>query len=149
MKRVRPMFLVALFVTSLQAQSPLPQSPGEYGPGGPPPPASNFNYVVPLPSSRSLSATQLAGKKLFVRECAVCHLPGNPAYPAIAPLLDKKRIASLGDAATREFILRGSVRMPGFQYVFEPAEVDLIIEYLKLLAYDPSAKKHNYASTKK
>ena len=79
----------------------------------------------------------------------MCHLPGNPQYPPVAPVLDGKVIATMGDAAARQRILHGSPRMPGFQYVFEPAEVDKIIAYLKLLAYDPSAKKYAYSSVKK
>jgi mono/diheme cytochrome c family protein len=153
MTRVISLFLLSLFLLSLQAQNPKAQSPaaqgGEYGPAGAPPASSSFNNVVPLPSSRTLSSEQLAGKKLFIQRCSVCHLPGNPAYSAIAPMLDGKLLAGLGDGAVRNYILHGSAKMPGFQYTLEQAEVEKIIAYLKLLAYDPTAKKYSYNSSKK
>jgi mono/diheme cytochrome c family protein len=153
MRRIVLMFWLGLFVLSLQAQNPpaknRPPEGGEYGPAGPPPPASSFSFAVPLPSSRTLSATQLEGKQLFVQQCSACHLPGNPAYGSIAPLLHGKLLAALGDAAVQNYILHGSAKMPGFQYSLEPAELDKIIAYLKLLAYDPMTKKYSYSSSKK
>jgi len=145
-------FMVAL-VMPLQAQNPQAQNRqaqnSEYAEKAGTTPGSN--YIVPLPSSRSLSATQLAGKKLFVQRCSVCHLPGLPTYKHYGPLLDGKLIAARGEAAEREQISNGSLRMPGFQYVFEPADIDNIIAYLKTLEYDPTAQKYKYAnnSTKK
>jgi hypothetical protein len=121
--------------------------PNEYGPAGPPPPITQFTNIVPLPSSRTLSPIQLEGKQLFVQRCSVCHLPGNPAYGAIAPLLDAKLLGTFGDAAARTQIMRGSAHMPGFQYVFEASDIDKILGYLKLLSYDPAAKKYIYLSS--
>ena len=151
MKSLAWMSCMLFFAVTLQAQNPSSQNrepqPSEYGPAGPPPPASQFTNIVPLPSSRTLSEVQLEGKQLFVQRCSVCHLPGNAAYHAIAPLLDGKLIAAHGDTFVRQQILRGSAKMPGFQYVFEPSEVDKIIGYLKLLDYDATAKKFNYAAS--
>ena len=87
--------------------------------------------IVPLPSSKSLTASQLAGKKLFVQKCSVCHLPELPSYTAYGPLLDGKVVASRGDAAIREQIMTGSARMPGWQYTLSAAEVEEMIVYLK------------------
>lgn len=86
---------------------------------------------------------------MFLQRCSVCHLPGTPAYPPIAPILDEKIISKMGDAVARRQILQGSPNMPGFQYIFQPEDVDKIIGYLKLLAYDPTAKKYVYASARK
>ena len=110
---------------------------------------ASINSIIPLPSSRSLSATQLAGKKLFLQRCSICHLPGLPTYKTYAPLLDGKIIAAKGEPEVREYILHGSPRMPGFQYTLEQADIDEIIAYLKILVYDPAAQKYNYSSIKK
>jgi cytochrome c5 len=91
--------------------------------------------IVPLPSITFLTAAQAAGKKRFVQRCSVCHLPALPSYTAFGPLLDGNVIASRGDEAEREQIMRGSPRMPGFQYTLSPAEIDQIIGYLKTLDF--------------
>jgi mono/diheme cytochrome c family protein len=91
--------------------------------------------IVPLPPSRSLSASQLAGKKLFVQRCSVCHLPGLPSYSTYGPPLDGKLVASRGEAAIRELILHGSERMPGWQYALKPEEINEIIGYLQTLNF--------------
>jgi mono/diheme cytochrome c family protein len=91
--------------------------------------------IVPLPPSKALSSAALAGKKLFVQRCSVCHLPALPSYSAYGPLLDRKLVASRGEAAIRERILHGSSRMPGWQYTLQPAEIDEIIGYLQTLSF--------------
>jgi mono/diheme cytochrome c family protein len=98
-------------------------------------PARPADIVVPLPSIKSLTADQAAGKKLFVQKCSVCHLPELPSYTAYGPLLDGKVVASRGDAAIREQIMRGSARMPGWQYTMSSAEIEQIIGYLKTLDF--------------
>jgi mono/diheme cytochrome c family protein len=42
---------------------------------------------------------------------------------------------SLGDAVAREQIMRGSVRMPGYQYTLSSAEIDQVVGYLKALEF--------------
>ena len=90
--------------------------------------------VVPLASIQSLKPSQGAGKKLFVQRCSVCHLPALPSYSAYGPVLDGSMIAELGEQTVRNQILRGSARMPGFQYTLSAAEIDETLDYLKTLA---------------
>ena len=91
--------------------------------------------IVPLPPSKSLSAPQLAGKKLFVQRCSVCHLPGLPSYSTYGPPLDGKLVASRGEDAVRELVLHGTARMPGWQYTLKPEEINEIIGYLQTLNF--------------
>jgi mono/diheme cytochrome c family protein len=91
--------------------------------------------IVPLPPSKTLSIAELAGKKLFVQRCSVCHLPALPSYSVYGPVLDRKLVASRGEAAIRERIMHGSSRMPGWQYSLKPAEIDEIIGYLQTLNF--------------
>jgi mono/diheme cytochrome c family protein len=97
--------------------------------------ARSAGDIVPLPSIKSLTASQAAGKKLFVQRCAVCHLPALPSYTAYGPLLSGNLVMSQGDAATREQIMRGSARMPGFQYTLSLTEIDQIVGYLRTLEF--------------
>jgi mono/diheme cytochrome c family protein len=89
--------------------------------------------IVPLPSIKSLTSTQAAGKKLFVQKCSVCHLPALPSYTAYGPLLDNNVVADRGEDAVREQIKGGSPRMPGFQYTLSSPEIEQIVGYLKTL----------------
>src|SRR5882672_3842369 len=82
--------------------------------------------VVPLPSIKSLTAAQAAGKKLFVQKCSVCHLPALPSYTAYGPLLDNNVLADRGEESVREQIERGSAKMPGFQYQLTLVEIEEI-----------------------
>jgi mono/diheme cytochrome c family protein len=89
--------------------------------------------IVPLPSIKTLTTVQAAGKKLFVQKCSVCHLPALPSYTAYGPLLDNNVIADRGEESVREQIERGSAKMPGFQYQLSPVEIEGIVGYLKIL----------------
>jgi mono/diheme cytochrome c family protein len=89
--------------------------------------------IVPLPSVKSLTPSQVSGKKLFVQRCSVCHLPALPSYSTYGPVLSGDLIIVLGDTFVREQIMRGTNRMPGYQYTLTSTEIDQIIGYLKTL----------------
>ena len=80
----------------------------------------------------ALSADELAGWKLFVQRCAICHDPlGQPSFPrSLGPLLNEATVRELGVATVRDVIRVGSVRMPGWQYTLSPAQIDRVIAYL-------------------
>jgi len=84
--------------------------------------------VVPPP----LSETELAGRRLFVQRCSVCHDPPG----AWGPWLDQGTVTAAGEPRVRDVIMTGSRRMPGWQYTFEPAQVDQIIAFLKTVTPD-------------
>jgi mono/diheme cytochrome c family protein len=95
--------------------------------------ARSARDIVPLPSIKTLTAAQAAGKKLFVQKCSVCHLPALPSYTAYGPLLDNNVVADRGEESVREQIERGSAKMPGFQYSMSSVEIEQIVGYLKTL----------------
>ena len=80
----------------------------------------------------SLPADALAGWKLFVQRCAICHDPlGQPSYPeSVAPLLSRETVRGLGEDTVRDVIMVGSARMPGWQYTLSPEQVGELIAYL-------------------
>ena len=84
----------------------------------------------------SLSEEALAGWKLFVQRCAVCHDPlGQPSFPAsLGPALNQATVGELGAETVREIIMVGSVRMPGWQYTLSQEQVGEVIAYLNTVA---------------
>ena len=80
----------------------------------------------------SLSEDALAGWKLFVQRCAICHDPlGQPSFPAsLGPLLSQATVRELGAETVREIIMVGSVRMPGWQYTLSQEQIGQIIAFL-------------------
>ena len=93
-------------------------------------------------SAPALNEQQNAGKGLFLQNCALCHLPekanpkntseeGKTVGPSLKGLFRKENPPR--EEVIREFIRRGTQKMPGFQYGLEPKEIDNIIAYLKTL----------------
>lgn len=81
--------------------------------------------------NRSARDAVLEGKGMFQQRCAVCHLPlvidDERTY---GPRLSAETVTGK-ETIIREFIRRGTPRMPGFQYGLEPEEIDSIISYLR------------------
>ena len=87
-------------------------------------------------ASAGLSGEELAGKKLFLQRCSICHLPPlhRPGDPQpYGPRLEGVVRDAETEKRAREFITKGSPRMPGFQYGLKPEEIDAVIAYLKTL----------------
>ena len=78
----------------------------------------------------SLTDAEFNGKKMFQQRCAVCHMPLVDDGRTYGPALSSESVNGK-EPVVREFIRRGTARMPGFQYGLEPQEIDDIITYLK------------------
>ena len=84
-----------------------------------------------------LSGKELAGKKLFLQRCSICHMPplNTPEDPDPKPYGPKLN-GFVRDQATeeraRKAILTGTPRMPGFQYGLTKDEIETILGYLKV-----------------
>lgn len=82
-------------------------------------------------ANRSDRDAVLEGKGMFQQRCSVCHLPlVVDDARTYGPTLSAETVTGK-EAIIREFIRRGTPRMPGFQYGLEPNEIDSIIAYLK------------------
>ena len=84
------------------------------------------------------TATLRRGESVFYQRCSLCHLPRirkGGTTPGPAPSLSGvlKGAAPEREARAREYILKGSDRMPGWQYALKPAQIDDVIAYLKTL----------------
>ncbi len=84
----------------------------------------------------SLSQQELRGKRVFIQRCSLCHLPplGRPAEvkPFGPPLNGYMKTPEI-EARARESILKGTPRMPGFQYGLTDEEVDDVMAYIKAM----------------
>ena len=78
----------------------------------------------------SLTDAEFNGKKMFQQRCVVCHAPLVDDGRTWGPALSLESVTGK-EPVVREFIRRGTARMPGFQYGLEPQEIDDIITYLK------------------
>jgi mono/diheme cytochrome c family protein len=88
----------------------------------------------------ALSEPELEGRRLVVQRCAYCHDQG-PRAPV--PGLDAERIKAVGEAGYRDKILKGSRRMPGWQYALSSAQIDQIMAYVKTVT--PSQRSSSAA----
>jgi mono/diheme cytochrome c family protein len=94
--------------------------------------------IAALPHSGKLNEQEKRGEGLFVQRCSLCHLPRNLKFGSPA-VIGPNLGGQFKDAGTdqlkilRGFILKGGPEMPGFQYGFDPKEVDDLIAYLKTL----------------
>ena len=99
---------------------------------------ASFLFVLSLataaqaqqPSLPQLDSVQAQGRAIFSKSCNICHLPPQLGAGTFGPRLSK---ASLdGDASVlREVISNGMPHMPGFKHMYQPAQIDSVIAYLK------------------
>lgn len=78
------------------------------------------------------------GESIFYQRCSLCHLPRirkpgtNPGpAPSLTGIL--KDANKDHEATVRDYILKGSEKMPGWQYGLKSAQIDDVMTYLKTL----------------
>jgi mono/diheme cytochrome c family protein len=90
--------------------------------------------AVPAQAAGGPSASEVRGRVLVERNCAMCHAVGrvgdspNPAAPPFRELDRRYAIDDLAEALN-EGIITGHPAMPEFR--FAPAEVNDLIHYLR------------------
>ena len=98
-----------------------------------------FGYSVICSAAQQTapsSSREVSGRKLFLQRCSVCHLPplGRGAdITSFGPELKGKVKDAASEERVRNFVKRGTSRMPGFQYALSPSQFDDLIGYLKTL----------------
>jgi mono/diheme cytochrome c family protein len=70
------------------------------------------------------------GEQIFRQHCSVCHLKPSIVNNSFGPTLSKDTVEGK-ETAIKEFVAKGTPRMPGFQYTLQPNQVDLVLAYLK------------------
>lgn len=89
----------------------------------------------------TLNPVQTEGRRLYQQSCGVCHTRPTIIAPLFGPQLSKLAVEGPREAQAKKQIAEGSPNMPGFQYNYTPAQIDAVVEFLKLLpppAVEPS-----------
>lgn len=95
-------------------------------------------YCLPILLAASHTAfaqqadQQQLGMRLFNQSCRVCHTKPTLVSPQYGPALSMNTLGGKADVM-REVISKGTPRMPGFKYDFQPAEIDAIVAYIKTI----------------
>ena len=101
-------------------------------------PATLDNPVWGTRTLLALTETQLEGARLFMQRCNVCHGAAMNSMDAYGPFLTKQRVEGR-EAQVRRVIMDGTERMPAFKYGLQPAQIDMIVDYLGTVeAYEPA-----------
>jgi mono/diheme cytochrome c family protein len=90
------------------------------------------------PAAVKLTPDEIKGEGMFLEHCALCHLPvkeKSKSTPSYGPPLRGIFRADDPDVQDmlREIILKGSDRMPAWQYALTPKEIDELVAYLKVM----------------
>jgi mono/diheme cytochrome c family protein len=70
------------------------------------------------------------GRRLFQQNCSICHTQATLTNPMYGPSLYRDLVTGREDAV-RDFIDKGSTKMPGFRYGLKASDINAVIEYLK------------------
>jgi mono/diheme cytochrome c family protein len=93
-------------------------------------------------SSPTLSDAEKAGRKVFQTRCAMCHVGQEPAVemssataerrPAtMGPLLSRTNTSN--EAALKQKIKDGSVKMPAYKYTLSDQQIDQVVAFMKTI----------------
>ena len=91
---------------------------------------------MPAAAAGEVSATR--GEAWFFQRCSLCHvgrIVKDTNYEPMAPSLEGLlfEASESREQLIRGQIQRGSLRMPGFEYNFTPAEFEDLMAYLRML----------------
>ena len=90
-----------------------------------------FVWAGEAPQTKSLTAQQQLGRRIFQQRCAVCHTQPMVISKQYGPFLSRDKVVGR-EGSVRSTIMDGETGlMPGFRYGMEPSQVEAIIEYLK------------------
>jgi mono/diheme cytochrome c family protein len=72
------------------------------------------------------------GRRVFHQKCAVCHVANTVGEESYGPKLSKAQVER-SEAAVKQIIAAGGLRMPGFQHTLQPQQIDAIVAFLRTL----------------
>ena len=93
-----------------------------------------FPLTLPAQNGNSMAASGqdavTSGRRLFQQHCSVCHTQATLTNPMYGPSLYRDLVTGREDAV-RDYIDKGSSKMPGFRYGLKASDINAIIEYLR------------------
>ena len=91
------------------------------------------------PATLTLSASQMEGQRIFVQHCGLCHNKIQVNVPAPnGPVVTRAVLDNGNEAQVRVQIANGSPNMPGYKLMFEPAQIDALVDYIRTLNPAPA-----------
>lgn len=129
---------IVLLLAAAQTTAPPAPLPGQGGRSVPTIVRKDYD-MKELATPPALSETELAGRRLFVQRCGVCHDPVGQARVS-GPWLDRETLKR-DEAATRRIIEQGSPRMPGFRYALESGQLDSLLAFLQTVAPEDNPRR--------
>lgn len=78
----------------------------------------------------SSNDTVTLGRRLFQQNCSICHTQATLTNPMYGASLYRDMVNGKEDMV-RDYIAKGSSKMPGFRYGLKASEINAIVEYLK------------------
>jgi mono/diheme cytochrome c family protein len=97
-------------------------------------------YAQQAQSSPPLTEAEKSGRKIFQTRCAMCHVGQEPAVEMSSPNTERRpatmgpllsRANTTNEAALKQKIKDGSVKMPGYKYTLTDPQVDQVIAFMK------------------
>lgn len=93
-----------------------------------------FPLTLPAQNDKSAAASAndaaTSGRRFFQQHCSVCHTQPTLTNPMYGPVLYRDLVNGREDAV-RDYIDKGSSKMPGFRYGLKASDINAIVEYLK------------------
>ena len=78
----------------------------------------------------SSNDTVAQGRRLFQQNCSICHTQATLTNPIYGASLYRDMVNGK-EEMVRDYIAKGSSKMPGFRYGLKASEINAIVEYLK------------------
>jgi mono/diheme cytochrome c family protein len=92
--------------------------------------------------SPTLSDAEKAGRKIFQTRCAMCHVGQEPAVEMSSPNAERRpatmgpllsRTNTTNEAALKQKIKDGSVKMPAYKYTLSDQQIDQVVAFMKTI----------------
>jgi mono/diheme cytochrome c family protein len=94
--------------------------------------AAAVPYFALAQTNPQLTPQQVRGRIILTQNCNICHLPQNPGSQTYGPLLNKSS-ANGDDNLMKQVIQTGLVKMPGWRYTLNDAQIADVISYIRTL----------------
>jgi mono/diheme cytochrome c family protein len=89
-------------------------------------------FIASAQTNPQLTPQQVRGRIILTQNCNICHLPQNPGSQTYGPLLNKSS-ANGDDNLMKQVIQTGLVKMPGWRYTLNDAQIADVISYIRTL----------------
>jgi mono/diheme cytochrome c family protein len=99
-------------------------------------------YAQQAQSSPQLGDAEKAGRKIFQTRCAMCHVGQEPAVEMSSPNAERRpatmgpllsRANTTNEAALKQKIKDGSVKMPAYKYALTDQQIDQVVAFMKTI----------------